>query len=92
MDYTEAQKVEFRDLYASRRKRQIILSLALVAVLLPIAFASERVSWLPFLMIAVIVPGIVFSFRNWRCPGCNGYLGRTFNPKFCQKCGIQLRG
>ncbi len=91
MDYTESQKVEFKDQYAERRKRQIGFSIVFVLVLLPIAIASERVSWFPFLMIAVIVPGIVFSLRNWRCPACGGYLGRSFNPKFCQKCGVQLR-
>ena len=32
-----------------------------------------------------------FSFRNWRCPACNGYLGRSMSMNFCPKCGVELR-
>jgi hypothetical protein len=39
---------------------------------------------------AVIISALIFSFLNWRCPSCNKYLGKTINPKFCAKCGVQL--
>jgi hypothetical protein len=40
----------------------------------------------------VLVAGaLIFSLRNWRCPACNRYLGRTFNPRYCQGCGFELR-
>ena len=34
---------------------------------------------------------IVLSVVNWRCPACNGYLGRSMLPRFCNKCGERLR-
>jgi hypothetical protein len=40
---------------------------------------------------AVIISVLVFSFLNWRCPSCNKYLGKAINPKFCSKCGTQLK-
>lgn len=40
---------------------------------------------------AVILGMIGFSFYNWRCPQCRKYLGRDINPRFCTKCGAQLR-
>ena len=39
----------------------------------------------------LIIGVLIFSLLNWRCPSCNGYLGKAFNPKFCTKCGVQLR-
>jgi hypothetical protein len=41
---------------------------------------------------AVVVLGtVVFNLFNWCCPACGRYLGRTFNPAFCARCGIALR-
>ena len=40
---------------------------------------------------AVIISVLVFSFLNWRCPSCNKYVGKAINPKFCSKCGVQLK-
>jgi len=39
----------------------------------------------------LVAAAVIFSFANWRCPACNGYLGRGINPKFCSKCGTELR-
>lgn len=40
---------------------------------------------------ALIISVLIFSLFNWRCPSCNKYLGKGINPKFCSKCGVQLR-
>ena len=40
---------------------------------------------------ALIISVLIFSLFNWRCPACNKYLGKAINPKFCAKCGVQLR-
>lgn len=39
----------------------------------------------------VLVGVVVFSLINWRCPSCNGYLGKSWGPRFCPKCGAKLR-
>ncbi|TMQ49613.1 MAG: hypothetical protein E6K73_09610 [Candidatus Eisenbacteria bacterium] len=41
--------------------------------------------------LVLVAAAVIFSFANWRCPACNGYLGRGINPKFCSKCGTELR-
>jgi rubrerythrin len=35
---------------------------------------------------------VLFSWRNWRCPGCDSYLGRNVNPQYCPACGLELHG
>ncbi|GBD99375.1 hypothetical protein BMS3Abin07_01410 [bacterium BMS3Abin07] len=34
------------------------------------------------------------GFKLWRCPSCNGYLGKLYlgldQPKFCPNCGVKL--
>jgi len=35
--------------------------------------------------------GAGLSIWNWRCPTCRRYLGKAFNPRFCQSCGAHLR-
>ncbi|MFV1977671.1 MAG: hypothetical protein ACC651_18165 [Candidatus Scalindua sp.] len=37
---------------------------------------------------------IIVHFKLWRCPSCDGHLGRLYLglklPKFCPHCGIRL--
>jgi hypothetical protein len=99
MEYTEQQKQEFKDAFAERRKRQWIVSIPFALLLFAFAFAQDRTSGAilgvppeitgPILIGSVLVL-VVFSFRNWRCPACNKYLGRAIHPKFCQNCGVAL--
>jgi MFS family permease len=69
------------------------------ALLLAFAFFENRdaatVFGLPAqiagpVLIALVLGVLLFSFRNWRCPACNKYLGRAIHPKFCQNCGVAL--
>mgnify|MGYP001402959415 CR=1 FL=1 len=46
---------------------------------------------LTVLIFAVLGAILVFSFRNWRCPACEGHLGKGMGARFCSKCGVQLR-
>ena len=43
------------------------------------------------MFIPVIVGYGIFTFKNWRCPACNKSLRRTWNPRNCPICGIELR-
>ena len=37
---------------------------------------------------------LIVHVKIWRCPSCNGHLGRLYlglkEPKFCPNCGIKL--
>jgi hypothetical protein len=36
-------------------------------------------------------PLLLFTVSNWRCPNCNEYLVRGFNPHECPKCGVSFQ-
>ena len=100
MEYTEQQKAEFKEQFATRRTRQIVCVVVILAVILPLMMAEERadqgllgmsVAVLGPLVLGVVVAGVIFSFRNWRCPACNRYLGKGANPVFCPRCGVELQ-
>jgi hypothetical protein len=100
LEYTEEQKARFREIYATRHRRQLALMVSLVALFFGLFFVGPRfLGVIPGLSVTAIAPAsfllvagaLIFSLRNWRCPACNRYLGRTFNPRYCQGCGIELR-
>lgn len=97
MTHTEHQKAQFREQFAIRRRRQWIATIPAVAAILGLilvdsnrAAAGLSSDVLVGIAFAVIVGVLIFSLLNWRCPACNGYLGRVINPKFCSKCGAEL--
>ena len=100
MQYTQEQLAQFQATFALRRRRQLIAIVPTVLFAFLMGAGDGRhgshLAGIPrsFAMFAAFagVAGIVwFSFRNWRCPSCDRYLGRTMNPAFCPRCGIPLR-
>ena len=97
MEYTDVQKEEIKEKFAARRRNQIAITVPMIAavLLLFISEGKEEVLGIPIVALAtaiivVMLGGIVFSLKNWRCPGCNKYLGKGMSPKFCAKCGVPL--
>lgn len=100
MEYTDQQRAEFKEQYGRRRKAQWIIAAIIIGaggllVMSQAALArgpNDRLA-LSFLtlFIAIVLVALVFTLRNWRCPACNGYLGRNMGVNFCPKCGVQLR-
>lgn len=101
MEYTEPQKQVFRTTFARRRRHQLVVAVPVMVVIVAAILGHEPGAgsvyglpvalWAPLLVVVVAV-ALIVSFVNWRCPACNRYLGRGWNPKFCPKCGVQLRG
>jgi len=100
VEYTEPQKEFFRTTFARRRRHQLVIALPVMVAIIAAILGDEpgagavyglpAVVWAPILAV-VVASALIFSFVNWRCPACNRYLGRGLNPKFCPKCGVQLR-
>lgn len=99
MQYTQQQKEEFRQEFARRRKRQLLLAIPIIGLIgLKIFFKAGGRSGptydflssdIPlFILMGFIVAALGFSLKNWRCPACNAYLGRDTTPRFCPKCGV----
>lgn len=90
---------ELRAEYSRRRTRQWLVTLPAIAAVLavrwldnarrmPFGLSQTTVVWAA---VAIAFGVAIFSFINWRCPSCNKYLGRGFNPKYCRGCGFLLR-
>lgn len=100
MEYTEGQKAKIRTQFVARRRRQILVSFPLIALVVGAVFLEKgkHGAWfgmppsILFSGVIVLIAGaVVFSLFNWRCPACNRYLGKQRNPKFCSRCGVELR-
>lgn len=98
--YTDQQKKEFKAAFAIKRRRRWLILLPVLAAVIFIVIVGRRPEgtllglhaavWQPIIF-AVVLAAVVFGFINWRCPACGRYLGRTFNPAYCPRCGIPLR-
>ena len=93
---TKKVKAEFK----TRFQRQIAITLLLLPAIIVAAMnrrmRTESIFGIPGqtlipIAIVFIFGGIGLSLWNWRCPGCNKYLGKSFYPKHCSGCGAQLR-
>jgi hypothetical protein len=85
--------------FKRKRKLQIYLSVPLVVIFImflivinkPDAISGLSAESVVILMAVVGLIGTVITFKTWRCPACNTYLGRGMNPKICSKCGKPLQ-
>ena len=99
MQHSEEEKAQFKQLYAARRRNQLMVSIPLVVVVFAVVLTEDRGRGTILglsrevvgpIFLAIVAAGLFYSFRNWRCPACDKYLGRGFNPKHCQHCGVEL--
>ena len=97
MEYTGMRKEEIKEKFAARKRNQIAITVPIIGMILLLVFSEgkEEVFGVPIVVLAPVifvgfVGALVFSLKNWRCPGCNKYLGKGMSPKFCAKCGVQL--
>jgi hypothetical protein len=88
------------DEFRRRRTKQLAVTAVVVPAIIGLLWLKEHpgfgIADLPeqataILLLAVVFGVLIFSFGNWRCPKCNGYLGKAISPKFCARCGVQLQ-
>ena len=100
MEHSDEQLEEFKADFARRKRNQIIAAVPVILLLVGfMLFEDQLRAWTssvsPFVLVGVAVALFVailgFSLRNWRCPACNGYLGRTTSMNHCPKCGVALK-
>ncbi|HET9326685.1 MAG TPA: hypothetical protein VFQ05_07935 [Candidatus Eisenbacteria bacterium] len=101
MEYTPNQLDEFKHEFAVRRKRQLMVAISFVLVIIAFALLARfetdgemggvSLGFFFPIFFAVVIGALAFSFRNWRCPACGRYLGRELSPRFCSKCGVALQ-
>ena len=100
MQYNEVQLQEYKRQFALRRRRQFLLAIPILVMFVGLIALDEKTLMIfgtipasVFVPIGVaLVAGAVFmSFKNWRRPACDKYLGRSFSIDFCPKCGVPLK-
>ena len=99
MESTEQQQAEHRKAYENllRHQRAVIFTLVVIIVAMVIGQDLSRTalgvsySMQALIVFVLTVFGTVFSLRNWRCPACRRYLGGSFDPEHCHRCGVRLR-
>jgi hypothetical protein len=80
------------DSYKQKRKLQMWVTIPLVlSIFILPQVAPNLVDANGWIIVLPVAAALAFSFYNWRCPACKAYLGRSWNPKHCQHCGIELR-
>jgi rubrerythrin len=93
----EAEPVVMEE-FKKRRTRQLIAVIPILLAAATIAMTDESTGLLGVpsniiipVAIVVLLAVVAFSMFNWRCPACQSYLGKGYNPQFCPKCGKKLR-
>jgi len=84
--------------FAKRRlaiTRLAITVMILTGVILLMAYAGLVPKFITALMLGLFfVYGAIVNVWKWRCPSCNGHLGKLYlglkEPKYCPGCGIKL--
>jgi hypothetical protein len=98
MEYSEEQLRGFREEFAKHRQTRVLVTALMVACAVAFAVfaqASSRTRQLDFLRLSIflvlILIGVVFLLVTSRCPACGAIVGRPFQAKFCDQCGVPLR-
>ena len=97
MPYTDDQAWRMKFEFVKMRRRQSwaagVLAAGCVLVSLCLLVPALRIPSAIYKALPVVVLGfLVFTAMNWRCPGCNRYLGNaTWGLAFCQNCGARLK-
>jgi hypothetical protein len=100
MERTDEQLADIKADFARRKRNQLIATVPLVLLIVGVVLFEDQlksadlgVSAFPLIgVVPVLAIAIAFfSFRNWRCPACNGYLGRSASMNHCPKCGVALK-
>jgi len=96
----ERELLDVRQKFAKLRRRQWVATIPFLVVLVPLLLGQFGVALPPMLgdrnkqanvLLAIGAATFAFSLWNWRCPGCNAYLGKTRDARHCRRCGVQLR-
>ncbi len=85
---------EFRNRQRMINRLAIVVGIITgVAIILGfLGIASNTIAAL--LITVVFVSALFVNLKVWRCPSCNGHLGKLYlglkEPKHCPNCGIKL--
>jgi len=85
---------EFKNRRRKIARLAIILGIVAGAVII-LAYQGNALNSTAMLLLVVFFISAAFvNVKIWRCPSCNGHLGKLYlglkEPKHCPNCGIKL--
>ena len=85
---------QLREEFKRRKRRQWLVAIPFFGAQFVLAMADDANGVMTTVLViagaALILGAIGFSVWNWRCPSCEGLLGRGRN-ETCGNCGFRLR-
>ncbi len=85
--------------FNKRKIRQYIVMVPSI-ILITALFLSKDVfdilsqyipgGYIKYLPLVVVVPMILFTYYNWRCPSCKQHFGKEWFPTYCKHCGAKF--
>ena len=100
MEYSAQKLRDIQTSYSQKFRNRLLMIVPFVILLLLFAFLARGTDGdvlgigrgvFPYAIVVLGVLAASFSLYNWRCPACKRFLGRTLHPRFCPRCGVQLR-
>ena len=94
----ELSEKEITKEFVRRRKRLMVIAIIFGVTISAVVLGALQ-GWMPNAATAtVLIISFLWAFianmRMWRCPSCNGHLGKLYLginlPKYCPHCGIKL--
>ena len=94
-DIDEKEVIAEFEVRRSKLTRFTIIVGAIVAAVSLMAYQSGISKTMTAILLAIsFIWALIVHVKIWRCPSCNGHLGRLYLglklPKFCPHCGIKL--
>jgi len=82
-----------------RRRKSLMVIAIVFGVTISAVVLGSLLGWMPNTTTAIVLIisflwAFIANIRMWRCPLCNGHLGKLYLgiklPKYCSHCGIKL--
>ena len=94
-DIDEKEVIAEFEVRRSKLTRFTIIVGAIVGAVSLMAYQSGISKTMTAILLAIsFIWALIVHVKIWRCPSCNGHLGRLYLglklPKFCPHCGIKL--
>ncbi len=85
---------EFRKRHASITRLAVTMAV-FIGIILMLSYSGVTSKFTIVMLLGLsFAYGVIVNVKKWRCPSCNGHLGKLYlglkEPKYCPRCGIKL--
>ena len=92
-----SEKIVFAE-FENRRRKITLIAITLGVLVGAIVIIEYQRGVTDSVMAIVLAASFIWAIlahvKLWRCPSCNGHLGRLYlslkEPRYCPNCGIKL--